>query len=191
MKKKIAALLFLVMLLAVGCASASSKATLKSKMATRTGPGTNYTELGTYFSKGHSVTALTKCYDSKNHVWWIEVEFQYRNKYRRAYTGHARLSVSLGQLSEEKLLYTAALISDTVPYYGPGEKYEAYQKTLGAGRTGKVYAEEDGWVQFEYKGSHNQSHRVWVPTEAVEAIRYPDESVAGETSASGTTESID
>ena len=178
MKKRLAMLACFVALVLFGaCAQASVKATLTARMATRSGPGTQYTEMGTYFSKGKKVTAVSRYYDSRNNVWWIQVEFKYRNAYRRAYTGRKRMNVISNKLPEEKLICTASITERVVPRYGPGETFESHTRSIAEGTTGKVYQEEDGWTQFEYKSSAGKMRRVWVPNEYIEAISYAEEEV--------------
>ena len=174
MKRKLALLLCLVMVMAAACASASVKATLTARMATRSGPGTKYTEMGSYFSRGTKVTAVSRSFDSRNNVWWIQVEFKYRNAYRRAYTGRRRMSVVSNQLPEEKLICRVSVVDRIVPRYGPGEKYESHTRSIAAGTTGEVYYQEDGWFQLEYKSAAGKMRRVWLPEEAVEILEYAD-----------------
>ena len=64
-----------------------------------------------------------------------------------------------------------------VPRYGPGETFESHTRSIAEGTTGKVYQEEDGWTQFEYKSSAGKMRRVWVPNEYIEAISYAEEEV--------------
>ena len=52
-------------------------ATLNSRLATRTGPSTTYDEPGSFFSAGHNVTVLSRAYDTRNNIWWVQVEFIY------------------------------------------------------------------------------------------------------------------
>ena len=167
MKKKLAVLFCLIFMLLAVVAQASVKATLTARMATRSGPGTNYTELGSYFSRGTKVTAISRVYDSRNGIWWIQVDFKYRNSYRRAYTGRKRMVVVSNQLPEEKLIGKATFVDRTTPRYGPGELYEEYKHSYAAGTSGDVYYMEDGWVQITYKSASGQLRRFWVPQEAV------------------------
>ena len=44
---------------------------LKQRMATRSGPGTQYTELGSYYKEGTAVTAVSAAYDDRNGIWWM------------------------------------------------------------------------------------------------------------------------
>ena len=166
-KKKWIVWLCLLMTLLTAVAQASVSATLTARMATRSGPGTNYTELGSYFSRGTKIKAISRCYDSKNGVWWIQVDFKYRNAYRRAYTGRKRMVVVSNQLPEEKLIGTATLTERTTPRYGPGDKYEEYKHSYAEGTHGEVYFVENGWVQMTYKSASGQLKRFWVPETTV------------------------
>ena len=178
--RRIALLLMLLALMAPA-AQAAVNATLRARMATRSGPGTNYTELGSYFSAGTKIRAISRVFDSRNGIWWIQVDFPYRNARRRAYTGRQRMVVVSNQLPKEKLLYTAALKERTTPRYGPGEQYEIYQHSYAGGTKGEVYYVEDGWIQMTYKSQQGQLKRFWVPKEAVEILseaeEEPEESV--------------
>ena len=62
----------------------------KERLATRSGPGTDYTELGSYFQQGTWVRALSAAYDSKNGIWWIQVELTYAGKLRSETAGDER-----------------------------------------------------------------------------------------------------
>ena len=66
--------------------------TLNAKLATRTGPGTQYDEPGTFLSAGSQVTVLSKAYDTRNEIWWIQVEFSVSGSRYRAYTGLKRFT---------------------------------------------------------------------------------------------------
>ena len=106
MFRRLACLLLILALLLPTAAGAASLITgvdarLTMKLSTRSGPGTLYTELGTYLGKGHEVTAISRAYDMRNGIWWIQVEFEYQNEKRRAYTGHKRLDLSLNAVPEE------------------------------------------------------------------------------------------
>ena len=67
--KKLIALVAALLLLACTPALAATTATTKMRLATRSGPGTQYTEPGTFLSAGHTVTVHTKSYDSRNGIW--------------------------------------------------------------------------------------------------------------------------
>ena len=177
MKKRLALLLCLLTVLAASLAQADVKATLRTKIATRSGPGTQYTDLGTYFTGGKQVTAVSKVFDKRNRIWWVQVEFLYRSEYRRAYTGHKRLTVSLGQLPEEKPLGMARLAESVVPAYGPGEQYASYARALPAGMEVTVCNHESGYIQIEYQNDAKKMKRAWVPEGVVEFTETQEDTV--------------
>lgn len=137
--------------------------TLLMRLATRSGPSTGYDELGSYFQAGHSIKVLSLCYDNGG-VPWVQVEFSYKNRLRRAYTGLKRVDVDETLLPREELLAEAVLRQAFTPRFGPGDVYETRNLHLAAGQVGSIYAYENGWAQFEYFDQGAQLlRRVWVP----------------------------
>ena len=51
-------------------------AVLNSRLSTRTGPGTQYDEPGSFLKAGSEVTVLSKAYDTRNEIWWLQVSFR-------------------------------------------------------------------------------------------------------------------
>lgn len=138
------------------------RTTLSMRMATRSGPSTSYDELGSYFKAGYDVTVLSLTHDLGG-TPWVQVEFTYKNRLRRAYTGLKRVNVDAAVLPTEEWLADATLIRQVTPRYGPGANYEARNLTINAGQWGSVYAYENGWAQFEYFDTPNDViRRVWV-----------------------------
>lgn len=136
---------------------------LLMRMATRSGPSTRYEELGSYFKEGSPITAISLCYDDGG-VPWVQVEFTYQNRLRRAYTGLKRVDVDEALLPQEEILSTATLLREVAPRFGPGINYAARNLSLPAGLTGTVYAHENNWAQFEYFDEEKQLYRrVWIP----------------------------
>ncbi len=74
------------------------------KLATRTGPGTEYDEPGTFQVKGEWIRILCKAYD-ENGVCWVKCEIPYGGHYVTAWTGWKRFDPS-------------TLDINTVPYEG-------------------------------------------------------------------------
>lgn len=143
---------------------------LKDRLSTRSGPGTNYTELGTYLSAGSQVRALSAAYDEANGIWWVQVEFTYGGEKRRAYTGLSRLSMQVSQVPVEFPVRRDALLARAVyAYYGPGYAYTLYAGRLPAGIMGDVWQVENGYALLDYydEGARQQ-RRVWVPETALE-----------------------
>lgn len=136
--------------------------TLLMRLATRSGPSTQYDELGSYFKAGHSIRVLSLCYDNGG-VPWVQVEFTYKNRLRRAYTGLKRVDVDEARLPREELLAYATADRQVTPRFGPGTQYEARNLTVYAGQYGSIYAYENGWAQFEYYDDFAQLYRrVWI-----------------------------
>ena len=76
MKKLTALMLTLCLLLPCAAALADSAiGRLNQQIATRSGPGTEYFEPGSFLRKGDYVTVHTKVWDSVNEIWWVQVEF--------------------------------------------------------------------------------------------------------------------
>ena len=81
-----------------GIALASLTVTTNQKLATRTGPGTQYDEPGTFLYAGASVTAVARAWDSYNEIWWVQVDFAEGSSRYRVYTGLKRLNVNIQNL---------------------------------------------------------------------------------------------
>ena len=143
----------------------------KDRLATRSGPGTNYTETGSYFQSGKWVKAISSAYDTSNGIWWVQVELDYNGELRRVYTGVKRLQMSADQVAvEEAPEYSATLTRSVYGYWGPGYSYSMYGDKIPAGTWGQVWQSEGLYAQFEYYDTSSQQYRrVWVPTDALES----------------------
>ena len=77
---------------------------LLMKLATRTGPGTEYAEPGTFFGnnwQNQTVKVLRKSYDGS--IWWVQVDFRNGNKNSyRVWTGVKRVDVDLNKVKEDQ-----------------------------------------------------------------------------------------
>ena len=60
------------------------------KIATRTGPGTNYADAGTYFVGGQYLKVLSRAYDSANGIWWVKCEIPDQGRILTLWTGYKR-----------------------------------------------------------------------------------------------------
>lgn len=173
MKRFAALLLCAVLLVSAFSAQAASlisgvEVQLKMKLATRTGPSTNYTELGTYFSEGDWLTAVSRAWDKRNSIWWVQVEFTYRGEKYRAYTGLKRLDMSLTAVPEDVSRGWYTVSRDACAWNGPGEDYNMLSLTVPAGTYGEVWGEEYGYVQFEYYDTDRSLYRrVWLESGAL------------------------
>ena len=143
----------------------------KERLATRSGPGTNYTGSGSYFQAGTWVKALSAAYDSENGIWWIQVELTYNGELRRVYTGVQRLQMMPDQVPIEEEQGGAVVTRSVYGYWGPGYGYSMYGDRIPAGTTGTVWQREGSYAQFEYYDEGEQAYRrVWVPENALEEV---------------------
>ena len=143
--------------------------TLSMKLATRTGPGTEYDEPGSFLSAGKKVTVLSKAYDQRNEIWWVQVEFSEAGSTYRAYTGVKRFSgLNLNQIPEEKVIGRCTLSQSVTGYYGPGYKYRAIKEKVPSGVQCDIYGYANGgdsdFIQIEfYDQSRSRTRRAWIP----------------------------
>lgn len=173
MMKRFLSLLLCAMLLLPGCAGAAVRVESKMRIATRSGPGTDYTELGSYYQAGYEVTAISRAYDSRNGIWWIQVEFTYQKELIRVYTGHKRLDMSLYAVPEEGSLGWYTVTGDAYAWYGPGSDYKMQDFLIPGGTTGEIITEENGFVQFEYTDhSRSLKRRVWLWSGDLKGFSY-------------------
>ena len=143
------------------------------RVASRSGPGTNYDELGSYHKQGYTLTVLSRAYDENNGIWWLQVELNYGSELRRVYTGLKRVDIDINDVQDECPLLYARVKSSNIPYYGPGTIYTAHKNAIAAGTEGIIYGFEDGWVLFEfYNADKKQYRRVWMPIDRVEITGY-------------------
>ena len=141
----------------------------KERLSTRSGPGTDYTEAGSYFQSGTWVRAITSAYDRANGIWWVQVELSYNGELRRVYTGVKRLQMAADQVPIEETEEGSAVVTRSVyPYWGPGYGYTMYGEKIPAGTAGTVWQRENLYAQFEYRDGSGQLRRVWVPENALE-----------------------
>lgn len=135
-------------------------------ISTRTGPGTKYTEPGTFSgNKDYTVYYQT----SGSGVNWGYVEFLSGNQLIRAYTGVKRFSASGYVPYDEETWIYKDIFSSFSTRYGPGYEYmEApFEKTTYGSRV-KAYFTENGWTMIEYELSNGYLHRGWVPNWCLE-----------------------
>ena len=109
-----------------------------SKLATRSGPGTEYTEEGTYQVAGQMIRILAKAYDINN-VCWVQCRIPYQNRYVTAWTGWKRFDHSTLDIALVSLSYQSSHAADEmtaseedVPMYGFSES-EADELTWPGG----------------------------------------------------------
>lgn len=138
-------------------------ATLNQRMATRTGPGTKYSEPGTFFSKGDMVKLISLTTDS-NGTKWVQAEIEADGQPMRVYTGLKRFTgVDVNALCrEERMNVVAMLDSDITPTYGPGWYYAEYDFTLRKGSEVLVLDAENGYDMCEFY-LNGKPYRAWIP----------------------------
>ena len=129
-------------------------------MATRSGPGTKYTEeLGT-LPQNTPITLIE--YVTTGGTPWGLVEFYKGGQKYRAYTGMKRITAS-GPVPQGTLDYfDAALTLTTDVYYGPGYDYARRGKAVFAGTPLRVYGFENGFALCDYQ-SGSQWVRAYFP----------------------------
>lgn len=130
-------------------------ASLNQRMATRSGPGTKYTEeLGTLPQD----TVITLIETVTTHgTPWAMVEFNRNGMRYRAYTGMKRIN-AYGPVAQGTLEYYETILPTvTVVYYGPGYDYAQRMGKVPAGTLVQVYDTENGFTLCDY-----QSDGKWV-----------------------------
>lgn len=174
MKKLIALALALCLSLMSTLALADSvTARLKQRISTRTGPGTEYTEPGTFLGQGDYVTVHTRVWDSANEIWWVQVEFSQGGERYRAYTGSWRMEVDLNSVPQEYPLGTCRVIEDADVFAGPGWEYVMWNDTVYRGTWVTLLEVEDGYGHIECWNSREGCYwRVWAPLHCLDAGEY-------------------
>lgn len=150
------------------------KATLLEPIATRTGPGTKYSEPGTFLKAGDTVYVRTKVWDGTNRIWWVQVEFEYRGDMIRAYTGAKRLSVNLNLVPEEDGQHSCIVEQDADAFAGPYYMdFMPWSDTIYAGTEATLIEVEDGYAHIDCWNSWRGSWwRGWVPLDTLNCRIY-------------------
>ena len=144
--------------------------TLNQRMATRTGPATEYPEPGTFLAKGDRVRIISVAFD-ENNVPWVQVDLTAGKKHMRVYTGFKRIDgVQLNEIPREfNYGIERKLTSSYTPLAGPGTNYSAYSYKLKAGRTVIVQDFENGYAMCDYYSkSDGKWNRVWIPDQLLD-----------------------
>lgn len=170
MMKRIAAILLTVVLLATCLpALASTDArVIENRIATRSGPGTAYSEPGSFLYYGAELIVHTKVWDSRNEMYWLQVEFTSGREKYRAYTGDWRLDVDLNWVPYEIMLEYTWLNYNTRGYAGPGYDYH-YYGDIQLYKNGSccIIEVENDFALIETEASSVGLTRVWVPLGAL------------------------
>lgn len=171
MKKLIAIVLMLSMLLAVP-AVAAVNATPNQKLAFRTGPNTKYVELYT-LSKSTDISAIE--YEEGNGVTWVLVEFTYQGERVRAYTGLKRMSVH-GNIPWATHLWSRVNVNTSGRVYAAPGSDAAYRGWVDAGETVTLLRYDGSYAFIEfYDASNGATSRGWIPDWMVDDEGYYDE----------------
>lgn len=147
---------------------------LTGPLDTRTGPGANYDEPGSFLAAGDSVTLLSRFYDGSAKMWWAHVEFSDNEKLYRVYADEKQFpDLNLKKLPEEYEFGTCTLPGKSVTgYYGPGEEYAAIERKLPKNASCTIFGyttrAKGDYVQIEcYDNGLKKTRRAWVPVSAV------------------------
>ena len=169
MKKLTALLLILCMLgSAVSALAATTGYVSENRIATRSGPGTKYTEPGTFLSRGEAVQIHSRVWDARNEMYWVQVEFESRGEKYRVYTGDWRLSADLTWVPDEVIEGYSWVLSNTRGYAGPGYDYHYYGNILLYRNTACTVIEaENNFVLVDVADSSEGETRVWLPLSAI------------------------
>ena len=138
---------------------------LNDRLSTRTGPGTQFEEPGTFLSAGDEITVYSIAYDVNN-VAWIQTEINTNAGKMRVYSGLKRVDgLNVDKLHvEENMDLPATLDYDYAPKYGPGADYASYSFTFRAGRKFTVKDMEGDWAMIEfYAEGDKQWYHLWLP----------------------------
>ncbi len=146
---------------------------LLMKLATRSGPGTEYAEPGTFFGSNwqkQTVRVLKKDYDGS--VWWVQLDFRNGSKSSyRVWTGVKRVDVDLDKVTQETAMGECDVRPTSQTWYGPGGNYAKAKVTIPSPAYGVVYQIENGYADVEFmcydSGVRN---RVWVSLDAIDGL---------------------
>jgi len=150
-----------------------SSANLLMKLATRSGPGTEYEEPGTFFSgnwQDQTVRVTKKFWDGS--IWWVEVDFAWKNQRYRVWTGAKRVDVDLDLVKTTDAKKSAgkyAYLYETDTWRGPGTNYAKGKPLQNEQGDVKVRNYENGFYEVDFFDEMMKiQRRCWVPEGAVE-----------------------
>lgn len=145
------------------------------RLATRTGPSTDFTGGGAYQVKDQDIPIFSVAYDV-NGVTWVQCEISYGGSLRRLYTGLKRFDATTVDLSKIRVesSYTSArqarLLANATLRYGPGAAYGLYQQGAESQTVLVIYV-ENGWAQIQ----STQAETPWRAWVSVNEIFYTDQ----------------
>lgn len=131
------------------------------KLATRSGPSTDYTDTLTYPQS----TQITAYYSTPgSSTDWVYIGFTYRGEKYLLYTGIKRVNCNSLPYDQAEETFSAYINQDITPFYGPGYEYARAKHTVPAGSyvTG-VYRTYSGWLMFDYQIPGGKIQRAWAP----------------------------
>ncbi len=150
------------------------QAKMIDKLATRSGPSTEYTACGQIDLRGSYVTVYSLKYDI-NGVPWVEVEIN-AGGLRRVWTGAKRLDLNDNQLrmlpmEDGSFLGYGQFVSGAIPRSGPGAQYSIVTElTFAPGNQVAVLKEQNGFYLTECRISSGEKLRSWVPVDVFSAL---------------------
>ncbi len=146
--KRLLALLLIALLLP-WAAVCENDASLAYKAASRTGPGTQYSEeLGT-LEPPLSLKVIS--YARRAETEWYHVEFTRGGRLYRVYILKSKVKDAGAARVESESFTEDHLLASVKAYYGPGENYAARPGTLAAQTEVKVFETEGEWALCEYR----------------------------------------
>ena len=151
---------------------------LLDKLSTRSGPGTEYDEPGTFFGKNwkqQNVKVLGKHYDGS--VWWVLVDFSNGGKKYRVWTGLKRVDVDVNDVRDYYPKGEGTVNSTSDTYRGPGGKYAKAKVKISGWKDVVAYGRENGYVEVEFEQG-SKVYRLWVP-ESVTSIDWGTDKSGG------------
>ena len=162
-------------------ASALSYGTLEAipaspnqKLALRSGPGTNYSEIFSIAASSVDDFAIYQ-QEKGGSVMWGMVEFNSRYGRYRVYTGMKRIDTNtrIVPMGNKQGVMCSVGSGGAWAYYGPGWYYAPVEQKVPAWTEVTVYHEENGWVMADfvlpgakkdqYNKAQKQLTRAWIP----------------------------
>lgn len=137
-------------------------AVANQKLATRSGPGTEYTGMATYPA---STDIQVYYLATGSGTTWVYFEFSYRGEMYRLYTGFKRVDVDRMVPESEEQGEPVTITADVYPHFGPGYEYAKSDKCIPANTEVEGFYVENGWVMFDYELDSGKILRAWAPPE--------------------------
>ena len=146
-------------------------ANLLMQIATRTGPGTEYEEPGTFFRNNwQTQTVKVKGKHRSGNTWWVLVEFTSGNSRYRVWTGLRRVDVDPDKLKEIRALGKLH-VDPTEARCGPGTGYARQKDVLFYEDDIEFFGWENGYAEIDYYDVNREvQRRCWVPQSAVSGV---------------------